>query len=190
MAALTAALPMTFTLGDATWERDTSQDLPEPIEAGNSGLSTRAVYTSDGGEATFTYAVFDTRDNAATYYSERSRSSRNSSLRLNLAGSGAPLEGFPTPNVAISGEAYAGAGLFQVNEVFVVEVSVELAGHPGDDPLAAFAQQALDILQASLSAEAGGTGDAVPAATEAPTAEPTPESAATPEVTGTQQIAG
>ncbi len=183
--AVDVVLPATFTLGDLVWERDASQNYPEPLEVGNNGLSVRAIYKSDGdSEVTFAYAVFDTVDDAAAFYSDISRQNLSASLRLNPAGQGQTRDDFPQPNVFASGVAYIAAGVFQSNDVFVVVISLETTSIPEGDPIAELAQQAATVLQQSLvPVEEIVPATAVPteAATEAPTD-------ATPEAT--QQIAG
>lgn len=184
--AVDVVLPATFSLGDVVWERDASQNYPEPLEVGNNGLSVRAIYKSDGGsEVTFTYAVFDTADDAAAFYSETSRQNLSASLRLNPAGQGQTRDDFPQPNVFASGIAYIAAGVFQSNDVFVVVVSLETASLPEGDPIAELAQQAAVFLQQSLvpvEEIVPATAEATEAAaTEAPV-EVTPEA--------TAQIAG
>ncbi|MBI5928690.1 MAG: hypothetical protein HY862_05240 [Chloroflexi bacterium] len=187
MEAVDVVLPDQFTLGEAVWERDASQNYPEPLEVGNNGLSIRAIYKGDAGsEVTFNYTVFDTADDAAAYYADSSRQNLSTSLRLNPAGQGQTRDDFPQPNVFASGVAYIAGGAFQSNDVFVVIVSLETTSIPEGDPLGELAQQALSFLQQSLVP----TGDqptieTTPAPTEAATETSTD---ITPEAT--QQIVG
>lgn len=186
--AVDVVLPVEFTLGDVVWERDASQNYPEPLEVGNNGLSIRGIYNAEGGrEATFTYAVFDNADDAAAFYSETSRQNLSASLRLNPAGQGQTRDDFPQPNVFAAGVAYIAASVFQSNEVFVIVVSLETTSIPEGDPIAELAQQAAAFLQQSLVPveETAPTTDATPEPTEAVTEE---ASDATPEAT--RQIAG
>lgn len=191
MEAITAVLPAEFTIGSGVWERDASQDYAAPLEAGENGLAIRGVYRNGaGGEATFTYTVFDTLDDATAFYSESTRANLSTTLRLNPAGQGQTRDDFPQPNVFGSSVGYIAGGVFQSNDVFVVQIALDFTALPEGDPLPDLAQQALAFLEQSLattSGEAPAEGTPVPNVTEAPTPA-AEENAATPEAT--QQIIG
>lgn len=187
--AVDVVLPDEFTLGDAVWERDASQNFPEPLEVGNNGLSIRAIYKADAGnEVVFTYAVFDTAGDANAFYTETSRQNLSASIRLNPAGQGQTRDEFPQPNVFASGVAYIAAGVFHSNEVFVVVVSLETTSLPEGDPIVELAQQAATFLQQSLvpientAPSTDVTAEPTEIATEEVPADTTPEA--------TTQIAG
>jgi hypothetical protein len=156
--AILAAVPNQIPAGAIIWRRNQSQEMQAVTNIQN-GVGMKVFFNEQtGGTSTLTFAVFNTPDDAAVYYSFIE------GLRTVLE-NGRPLENLPQPNLAGSG-LYGSNAIFQLDNLFV-EVSVELFSSTQGNPIPSLSQQAINIVQAGLSAAPADAASAEEAPAEA-----------------------
>ncbi len=159
--AILAEVPAQIPAGAIIWRRDQGREMQAVTNIQN-GVGMKVFFNEQtGGTSTLTFAVFDTPDDAAVYYEFIH------GLRSVLA-NGRPLDNLPQPNLAGSGH-YGSNAIFQLDNLFV-EVSVELFSSTQGNPIPSLSQQAINIVQAGMSAAPAAVetgGDASAEATEA-----------------------
>lgn len=144
--AIQNAVPSSISAGGSQWTLDNSKGFYEPANV-TDGVGTKfTIKDQGGGLIELTYIAFDTPEAAENHYERMRDVVRESILRA-----GNSRNNFPQPN-KFNATTSGSVAIMIVNEVYFVEVFVQLFNSVMGNPLVSTAQQALNIFNNALGA--------------------------------------
>lgn len=138
-----SVIPNTVTAGSVQWQRDNARGIEVPASVQN-GVAGKVFFTEQiGGKSNITYAIFETAEDAKAHYDNMV------DIREPMA-LGKSDASFPSPNILGAG-LYGSYALFQINEIYFVEVLIEIFSSTSGNPLNPLSRQALEFLEAGIT---------------------------------------